>query len=332
MGTKLSDIIPKKILDFDDLKGKKIAIDASNALYQFLSSIRQSDGTPLMDSKGNITSHLQGLFARTANLMQKGIKPCYVFDGKPPIEKLQEKERRRGIKSEAEERLSEAETKEEMLKYAKRTSRLTPEMVEEAKQLVEALGLPVIQAPQEADAQGSFMVRNKDVYAFASSDFDCLLHACPVMIPNLTLSQKRRTASGIIYTKPEIIFLKDVLDELEITQEQLIIIGILTGTDYNIGGIKGIGQKKALKLVKSGKSYEEIFKELNANFNWKKIYKLFSDMKVDKKYKLEWKEPNVEKLKKLLIDKHEFTQKRVDNTIQKITGREKQQTGLNKWV
>ena len=91
MGVKLSDI-PKQTIEFEDLRGKVIAIDAFGSLYQFLSSIRQKDGTPLMDSQGNVTSHLMGLFTRTTNLMQKGIKVCYVFDGKRPILKQQETE------------------------------------------------------------------------------------------------------------------------------------------------------------------------------------------------------------------------------------------------
>lgn len=332
MGTKLSDIVPRKVLDFDQLKDKRIAIDASNALYQFISSIRQSDGSPLTNKKGKVTSHLQGLFARTANLLQKGIKPCFVMDGKPPEMKLQERLRRKGIKLQAEEKLKTAETAQEKLKYAKMTSRLTPKMVKEAKQLVEALGLPVIQAPQEADAQGAYMVQQKDCFAFASSDFDCLLHACPVMIPNLTLAQRRRTATGYVLIKPEIIFLKDVLKELDINQEQLIHIGILTGTDYNIGGIKGIGQKKALKLVKGTNDYKKMYKDLNVDFDWKKIYKLFDKMKIDKKYKLEWREPDQDKLIKLLVNKHDFAQERVESTIRRITGREKQQTGLGDFM
>ena len=332
MGTKLSDIISKRHLNFDNLKGKKIAIDFSNMAYQFLSSIRQTDGTPLMDKKGNITSVYVGIFSRITNLMQKGIFPCFVLDGSPPELKQKERERRHGLKEYAIKQLEKAETKEEKLRLAKRTSKLTQDMVDEAKKLVEALGLPVIQAPQEADAQGAYLVQQKDCYAFASSDFDCLLHACPIMIPNLTLSQKRKTVSGYVFIKPEIIFLKDVLKELKITQEQLIHIGILTGTDYNIGGIKGIGQKKALKLVTKTKDYNKMYKELKVDFDWKKIYNLFAKMKVDKKYELKWSEPDPEKLNKLLVDKHDFKQDRVDSTIQRITKRKKDQTGLNNFI
>mgnify|MGYP000754716991 CR=1 FL=1 len=81
MGINLKDLVVKKEISFSDLSGKKIAIDSFNILHQFLAAIRQRDGTPLMDKNGNITSHLIGLFNRTANILEAGIKPCFVFDG-----------------------------------------------------------------------------------------------------------------------------------------------------------------------------------------------------------------------------------------------------------
>ena len=188
MGVKLPDI-PKHVINFDDLAGKIIAIDASNSLYQFLSSIRQKDGTLLMDSKENVTSHLQGLFTRTLNLMNKGIKICYVFDGKMPSLKTRETQAREERKKLAEEKLKQA-TKEEdielMSRYAKQTSRLTIEMVKEAKELVSALGLPVIQAPSEAEAQAAHLVKNNQAYAVATQDADSLLFGAPIVVRNLS--------------------------------------------------------------------------------------------------------------------------------------------------
>lgn len=333
MGVKLSDIIPRRELDFKELENKKIAVDFSNAVYQFLASIRQPDGTPLMDSKGNITSHLMGILTRTTNLMAQKMKLCYVFDGKPPLLKYKESERRKLLKEEAKEKLKQAKTKEEKLKFAKRTSVLTPEMLKESKELIHALGLPVIQSPSEADAQGSFMCEQGDVWAFASSDTDPLLYNCPRVIPNLTLSRKRRLPSGsYVMFKPELIELKKVLEELKINQDQLIIIAILCGTDYNPGGVKRVGQKTALKLVRQYKSFDKLFEELKPDFNWKKIYAIFKSMPIMKNYQLKWSEIDEEKIKKLLVDKHEFSEERVDSMIHRVTQREKEQTGLSKWA
>jgi len=290
MGVKLSNIVQRKDIDFENLENKKIAVDFSNAAYQFLASIRQRDGTPLTDKKGNITSHLMGILTRTTNLMSKKLKLCYVFDGKPPALKFKEKERRNLLKQKATELLKAAKTTEEKLKFAKRTSRLTPNMVKESKELIKALGLPVIQAPSEADAQGSFMCEKKDVFAFATSDTDPLLYGCPRVIPNLTLSTRRKLPSGsYIMFKPEIIELKKVLKTLKINQDQLIIIAILCGTDYNIGGIKRIGQKTALKLVKQYKSFDKLFKEVAPDFNWKQVYAIFKSMSIMKNYQLNGK-------------------------------------------
>lgn len=338
MGIKLREIVPRKEISFDDLSGKKIAVDASNSIYQFLSSIRQANGEPLSDSQGNITSHLVGLFSRNVNLMKRGVKLCYVFDGKPPALKIYEKEAREHRKRLAEERLEEAKEEEDVesiIKYSKQTVRMNKEIVEESKNFLQALGIPVIQAPSEADAQAAFMCSNGDVWAVASSDMDSLLHGAKRILPNLTLSQRRRSSSGkVISISPELIELDEVLKTLEITQDQLIILGILVGTDYNRKGIKGIGPKKALKLIKDHKNFDLLFKEVNADFDWKQIFDIFKKMPVIKNYELKWEKPDVEKIKEILIDKHDFSEERVDKTLSELLKHkiEKQQTGLGKWV
>ncbi len=335
MGVKLTDIVVKKKLSFDQLAHKRIAVDFSNAAYQFLSSIKQRDGTPLKDSKGNITSHLVGILSRTSNLLSQNIKLCYVFDGKPPAlkEKVQGERKERKLK--AEELYNEAKkdgNEESMLKYSKQFIRLTKEMNEESKELIDALGLPCIQAPSEADAQLAHICKEGDVWAGATTDFDLLLHGCPLMLTNLKITKKRKLPSGLIVkTHPELIDLNKTLNTLEISQEQLISLGILVGTDYN-PGIKGIGPKKALKIIKEKKTPENIFKE--TNINYKEIIELFLSMKVEKNYNLEWKEPNEEKLKKILVDKHEFSEERIENTLNKIHNqkKDKHQTSLDVWT
>ncbi len=336
MGVNLRDIIPRKEIKFEDLEGKKIAIDFSNSAYQFLSSIRQPDGTPLMDSQGRITSHLMGIWTRFTNLMQRNIQLAIVLDGKAPILKIKEQEQRAIRKELAEEKLKQAQEDEDiesMAKYAKQTTRLSKEMITEAKELMEAMGLPVIQAPSESDAQIAYMCQQGDVFAAATSDVDVLLHGCPRSVTNLTLSQRRKLPNGnYIKITPELIELQEVLKSLDITHDQLIAIAILVGTDYH-PGIHRVGPKTALKLVKQHKSFDQLFNEVEADFNWKEIMDLFKKMPTTKDYKLQWSKPNVEKIKEILVDRHEFSPERVDATLEKLqsTTKKKEQKGLGEF-
>lgn len=322
MGLKISDLVPKKELTWEDLANKTIAVDASQMIYQFASSIRQPDGTPLMDSQGRMTSHLVGIFSRVSNLLEKNIKLCFVFDGKPPILKIKEQEERALRKRIAEEKLEKAREEEDfeaVQKYSKQTVRLTKELVEESKLLLRNMGMPVIQAPSEAEAQASYMCAQGDVWAVASSDYDCLVYGAPRLIMNLTLSTKKKLPSGTyVSVHPELVELKEVLDHLGINQDQLLAIALLTGTDYNIGGVKGIGPKNALRLVKEFRSFDKIFSEVKADFNWKQIYAVFKSMPVMPNYQLKWSSPDEESIKKLLIDEHDFSQERVENTLDKL--------------
>jgi flap endonuclease-1 len=330
MGLQISDIIPKKEIELSELKGKTLAVDAFNVIYQFLSTIRQPDGTPLQDSTGRITSHISGLFYRNINLLQEGIKLIYVFDGKAPALKYGTQEKRMEIKKEAAEKYEAAKEQEDveaMGKYARQIVHLDKEKIEESKELLLAMGIAVVQAPGEGEAQASYISKNEEgVYAIASQDFDCLLFEAPKLIQNLTLAKKRKTVSGYIEIKPNLIELKQVLKELEINQEQLICIGILSGTDYNPGGVKGIGQKKALKMVKEYKTPEKIFEALDnlvkegkysVDFDWKEIFELMKNPNVDKNYKIEFGKFDFDKVKKIMR-KYEFSEDRINSQFEKI--------------
>lgn len=340
MGLKIGEIVQRKEIKFEELKGKIIAIDAFNTLYQFLSTIRQPDGTPLMDSKGNITSYLSGLFYRTVSLLSFGIKPVFVFDGTPPKEKGATKEKREQRKKDAKAMYIEAKKshdEEEMAKYAKRFPFLDEKMIKESKQLISALGLTSVQAPGEGEAQAAFMAKQKEVYASASQDYDSLLFSCPLLIQNLTLSRKRKLASGaFVEIRPEMIELQEVLKSLQINQEQLICLGILIGTDYNPPGVRGIGPKTALKIVKQYKKKEKIFKSIEKeklDFEWQKIFELFKNPDVTNKYDIKFSNINEKDIKKILCKKHEFSQERIDNALKKLEEARKNlsQEGLQKW-
>ena len=264
MGLSIKDIVPRKEIETEDLKGKTVCVDAFNILYQFLSTIRQFDGTPLMDSKKRVTSHLSGLFYRNISLISQGIKLVYVFDGEAPKLKGKTHEERKEARETAKERYEEAKQHEDyaaMKSYSSQLIRLNDEMIEESKELLEAMGIQVVQAPSEGEAQAARMCRNnKELYSVVSQDYDSLLYGTPRLIRNLTVSKRKKTPQGQIEILPEIIELERVLNYLEINLEQLICLGILVGTDYNPKGVPGIGQKKALEIVKKKKNPYEIFK------------------------------------------------------------------------
>lgn len=341
MGLQIGEIIQKKEISLGQLQGKSIAVDAFNTLYQFLSNIRQIDGTPLMDRKGRITSHLSGLFYRTTNLMTRGLKLVFVFDGVPPELKYGTKTRREKAKKEAKARYEVAKRKgkkEEMGKYAKQFATLSEEMIDESKELINALGLTAIQAPSEGESQAAFMVKQRDVYAAASQDYDALLFLSPRLIRNLTLARKRRLPSGaFVAIQPELIELSTLLNSLKINQDQLISLGILVGTDYNPGGVRGIGPKRALELVK-GKKPASIFKEVEKQqqkleFDWKEIFELFKKPSVTKKYSIKFKKLDEKAIKNLLVKKHDFSEERIDSALGKVQKQREsaKQQGLSKW-
>jgi len=346
MGLQIGEIVPRKEISLDELKGKVIAVDAFNALYQFLANIRQLDGSPLTDNQGRITSHLSGLFYRTTNLMAKGLKLVYVFDGISPELKGKTKELREGRKEDAEIKYEHAKafgTADEMLKYAKQTIRLNDGMIKESKELLDALGLPVIQAPSEGESQCAFIVRQNDAFAVASQDYDSLLFGATRVIQNLTLSRKRKTFRGFIPVMPEMIELENVFNSLQLNIEQLICLGILVGTDFNVGGVKSIGPKRAIQLVKMYKQPALIFDAVSRmakdgkipepEFDWKDIFEIFRKPDVTKEYEIKFRDIDTKKVKELLCKEHDFSEERVDNAVERITKQKTSasQKDLKKW-
>ncbi len=342
MGVKIFDLLPVKQIELKQLAGKKILLDASLVMYQFLSTIRQRDGTPLKDSHGNITSHLVGLFSRTTKLMTSNIKVGFVFDGKAPELKKKERERRAALKKTAEIKYNEALASKDidnMAKYASRTSRLTSEMVSEAKELISALGLPIVQAASEAEAQAAYIIQKGEAYAVGTQDADSFVFGATRVIKNLTISGRRKIAGKLSYMKvaPELIELSSALNQMGIDREQLIVLAMQIGTDFNIGGIKGIGPKNALKNVKKyGKDFDTLFKDLEwdkyFDYPWTEVYYTLKRIPVTDDYDLTWKDIDPEKVHEILR-KHDFSEERINSTLEKLqkNKKQKEQHSLNKW-
>jgi len=327
VGVQLKELVaPVRVeLELENLSGKAVALDAYNALYQFLATIRQPDGTPLMDAMGRVTSHLNGLFYRTINLLEKGIKPVYVFDGKPPELKAAELERRMKVREEAERKYVEALEKgelEEARLYAQQASRLSTSMVDDAKKLLDAIGVPWVQAPAEGEAQAAYMVAKGDAWAAASQDYDSLLYGAPRLVRNLTITGRRKLPRREEYVevKPELIELDKLLKYYGITRQQLVYIGLLLGTDYNPGGVKGVGPKKALKLIKELPNLEALARAVEWSFPVKPedIAKLFLEPEVTRDYRLEWRRPDRERVIEFLCDEHQFSRERVGTALERF--------------
>jgi flap endonuclease-1 len=334
--------VPRKTIKLEDLGGKSMAIDAYNALYQFLAIIRQPDGTPLKDSSGKVTSHLSGLLYRTSNLVEMGIKPIYVFDGVPPALKEVEIQRRAKVKQQAqalyERALQEGKTEQARM-YAQATSKLKDYMTEDSKRLLDLMGIPWVQAPSEGEAQAAHIARREHADYCASQDYDSLLFGAPKLVRNVTISGRRKLPSKniVIEVVPEIVELDRVLKECAITYEQLIDVGILIGTDFNPDGIEGLGPKTALKLVKEHGTLEQALPHIkNAAFPVEpaRIREIFLHPEVTDNYKVEWKEPDVEGIVNFICREKDFSEDRVRNALEKMqTGltRAKGKTTLEKW-
>jgi flap endonuclease-1 len=327
MGLKFRDIAIAHEIKLNELKGKEVAFDAANTIYQFLSSIRQMDGTPLMDHNGNITSHLSGILYRTSSLVDKGIKPIYIFDGKSHILKKDTQSQRREIREEAEIQWKKAMDEgriEEARKFAVRSSRMSSGIVEGSKKLLELMGIPYIQAQSEGEAQASYMVHKGDAWIVASQDYDCLLFGAPRMLKNVAISGPR--------SRLEIIYLNEVLKENGLTREQLIDVAILVGTDFN-AGIKGIGAKKGRNLIKK---YENIFKVLNhlkieMDVDPQEVRNIFLEHDFVEDYIIKWNKPDEEGVIKFLCDEHDFSVDRVVSALDKLKRLNPAQKSLEQW-
>jgi flap endonuclease-1 len=349
MAVDLSKLVSKRKLSFDELRGKVIAIDAFNVLYQFLSIIRQPDGTPLMDVHGNVTSHLSGIFYRTIEILDYGIKPIYIFDGLPSVLKqktIAARMKRRENAFEAWQKAKEEGNVEAIKAYAQASTKINDNIIASAKELLECMGVGYMNAPGEGEAQASYMSKNGTAYAAASQDYDTLLFGSRIVVRNLTFSGKRKLPKRNVYinVEPELVSLADTLSSLGLNQKQLIWLGILLGTDFN-KGIKGVGPKTALKIVKTAstmadvKSYvkEKYSEEFELDIS--EVESLFLNPEIE-----EVNEKQVESLLKKQYDrdkiinfmckKHGFSEERISKYIDKLAkGKaDSKQKGIGNWV
>ena len=325
MGVDLGDIITRSKTSLDDFSGKTFAVDAYNALYQFLAIIRGPTGELLMDRQSRVTSHLSGLLYRTTNLAERGIRLVYVFDGRPPSLKDTEIKRRQVIKVEATTRYESALSTgkfEEAKRYAQASSSLKDLMIDDAHKLLQYLGVPIVQAPSEGEAQAAYMAARGDVWAAVSQDYDSLLFGARRLVRNLAITGKRKLPmrEAYVQVEPELVDLASTLQALQLSREQLVDLGILIGTDFNPGGFKGIGPKTALKLVRERGTIERIAesnKDVVPPPELDRIREIFLKPAVTSKYTLNWGESDLESLVRFLCGERDFNEERVRTAVER---------------
>ena len=332
MGVALRDIIAdyKVPVTWEGLSGVA-AVDANNALYQFLTIIRQPDGTPLMDRHGRVTSHLSGILFRMVNFLEKGVKPVFVFDGKPPELKDATIAVRKKSRDEAGAKWKEAIERgdeEEAYKQARSSTRVDETIIATSKELLDLLGIPFVQAPTEGEAQAAAMVHEGDARYVVSQDYDTLLFGTPTLVRNLTVSGKRKIRGRVVTVTPERVVLSEVLAGLHLTREQLIEIGILVGTDFNPGA-DGVGAKTGLKIVQKGEFGAKLAEKC-PGFDPAPVMEFFLNPPVTSDYSLVWGHPDTEGIKKMLCDGYDFAEERVDKALEGYTVKAGQKT-LESW-
>lgn len=325
MGLDLRPLISPSPLKIAELAGKVVAVDAYNTIYQFLATIRGPTGEPLANSKGDITSHLSGLFYRNVNLLMENVKPVYVFDGKAHKLKVHELERRSKLKTEATKSYQlaiEEGRLEDALKFSKRTSVLTDKMVEESRVLLSYLGIPVVQSPSDGEGAAAYLTRHDLAFASASQDYDSILFGARRLVRNLAISGRRKIPNRNAYTdvEPELFEHDRVLKEVGLSHEQLVDVGILVGTDFNPGGFPGIGPKTALKLIKENGRLEKVEKIRNLlpEVPYEEIRKIFLNPEIPRVDNIVFGEVNRERVLDYLCVEKSFSADRVSGQLDKL--------------
>ena len=339
MGLNLKDLIVKEKTTLEAFSTRVIAIDAYNAIYQFLASIRGPDGLQLMDSQGRVTSHLSGLLYRNVNFLSLGIKPVYVFDGKAPSLKAAEIQRRKQIKKDATikyERAIAEGNLEDARKFAQQTTSMRDGMVKESKKLLECFGIPYIDAQSEGEATAAHLTNTGQAYASASQDYDSILCGAKRLVRNFTSSGRRRIPNSNTYIDvvPEVIQTQKVLDALGLTREKLIDVGILIGTDFNPNGFERIGPKTAIKMIRKHSRLEDIpqIQEQLQRIDFEQIREIFLNPKVTDVEEITFEKVDYEAITDYLVKERSFSNDRVNSTLNRLKrALEKKSQNLEQW-
>ena len=340
MGVPLTPILKREESSFRALAGKSFAIDASIELHQYLALIRKRDGTLFTDNQGRTTSHLIGLLTRTSRLITDyHIQPIFVFDGKYNPLKKRVVEQRRQVQAKAEIEYKQAVASKDYAKAWSKvvmTGRVTSSILSDSKRLLTLMGVPWLDAYEDAEAQASYMAIKREVWAVGSKDYDCLLFGAPILARYLTLTGREYLPSKGTSRKlvPELVKLADNLQTLGITREQLVDLAILVGTDFN-EGIKGIGPKKALRIVKEYGSLENTPDNVHSLLpsNIDEVRNIFLHPKVLEKYSIVKGRVDADGIVEFLAGERAFETDRVREAANRLVEAQRiADSSLGKWM
>ncbi|XP_047309092.1 flap endonuclease 1-like isoform X4 [Impatiens glandulifera] len=317
-----------KLQKLESYSGRQIAIDANISIYQFLTVVNRNGNGLLTNDAGEVTSHLQGMLSRTITILEAGLKPIYVFDGKPPDLKKHELMKRNSRRADAVDGLNEAlihGNEDDIKKFSRQTVKVTEKHKEDCKKLVRLMGLPGIQAPSEAEAQCSMLCKSREVYAMASEDMDSLAFGAPRLLRHFTDAiTKKVPVMEFVVSK--------ALEELNLTMDQFIDLCILCGCDY-CDTIYGVGGKTSLKLIRLHGSIEKILENINRerykvpeDWGYEAVRKLFKEPEVytdSSQLNIESTSPDKEGLMEFLVGQNSFSHDKVTKSIEKITAANK---------
>jgi flap endonuclease-1 len=340
LGVLLTPILKREQTSFKALYGKSFAVDASIELHQFLALVRKPDGSLFTDPSGRVTSHLMGLLTRTSRLVTDyKLRPVFVFDGRPNPLKRVTMEARRKVQQKAQSEYVQAiAAKDYSRAWSKvvMTGRVTGEVLADAKRLLSLMGIPWLEAIEDGEAQASFMAARGDVWAVGSKDYDCLLFGAPILARYLSLTGReylpsKKTSRPLV---PELVKLRDNLETLGITREQLVDLALLVGTDFN-EGVMGIGPKKGLSLVRkygtAEKFPEEIRKRLPENLD--EVRSIFLHPRVVENYSLKSRYPYPDGIIEFLCEERQFSRDRVQKVADRLVeSQAESDSQLGKWM
>ncbi|KAL5106391.1 Flap endonuclease 1 [Taenia crassiceps] len=319
----VGDYAPKAIKngEIKSYFGRKVAIDASLCLYQFLVAVR-SEGNNLANEAGESTSHLMGMFYRTIRMLEGGLKPVYVFEGKPPRLKSGELAKRTERREENAKELGKAKEVgdvEAIEKYSRRLVKITSQHSEDCKTLLRLMGVPFVEAPGEAEAQCAALAKSGKVFAVGTEDMDALAFGAPVLLRHLTFSEARKMPVQEFN-------LQKILDSMDLTMNQFVHLCVMLGCDY-CESIKGIGPKKSVELIQRYKSLESILEHIDTKkyqppegWVYKEAVRLFVEPDVidPATIELRWTEPNEDGIVEFMCAKNGFNEERIRNGVKKI--------------
>ncbi len=340
MGVLLTPILKREQTSLKALSGRSFAVDGNIELHQFLAIIRKPDGTLFTDNTGSVTSHLIGLLTRTSTFITDyKMKPAFVFDGGLNPLKRRVIHARREARQKAEAEYAQAASKGDYStawSKAVMTGRVTGEVLQDAKRLLGLMGIPWLEASEDAEAQASHMAARGDVWAVGSKDYDSLLFGAPILARYLTITGReylpaQRRMRPLI---PELIKLSENLNLLNLTREQLVDVAILVGTDFN-QGVKGVGPKTALKLIRTHGSIEKIPAGVRSSLDSDvdQVRQVFLHPKVVEGYKLRTTKPDVDGIVEFLCNERDFSIERVRPVGERLAKTYGQQDkGLQEWL